>query len=331
MKKILGFGAVVALMAGIILPTLAADKPGAKDDPLIPRYSGSSIIGYMKKSFDQLTIALSPIASYDSDKKTFGVAKTATFRGELTRLVYLVPTGPSSLEVAENYRQSLSAAGFKIMFESGGTALGEYQSEWFGAPLEDQICQLLEYSPKASHYIAAERNQNGQKTDIALYVTEYQDGTRCDNEVKDAQVIAELFVIKSGTMTNKMVTVSASDIQKGIDAQGHIAIYGIYFDTNKVDLKPESKPSLEQVAAYLKQNPAMNIHVVGHTDSVGLLDANLKLSRGRAAAVVAALVHNYGVPENRLNPAGVGSLAPVATNTTDSGRAKNRRVELIPL
>jgi outer membrane protein OmpA-like peptidoglycan-associated protein len=308
----------------------AADKAGSQDDPALQRYEGSSIIGYLKKNFDELTIPLSPITSYDYTHLQPVVAKKIAPQGEVTRLVYLVPKGPSALEVFANYKQALAAGGFKPLFESGGSQLGIGQTGFFGDDSEVNSCQLFGYSPDKSHYIAAEANQNGQKIDVSLYVTEYQDGLTCGNTVEKGQVILQLALVKSGAMQSKMVTVSASDIQKGIDSQGHIAIYGIYFDTNKTDLKPESKPSLDQVAMYLKQNPGMKIHVVGHTDNVGTLDFNLKLSRARAASVVAALVRDYGVPAARLNPAGVASLAPVAPNTTEDGRAKNRRVELIP-
>lgn len=328
MRKTLAiaFGALL-LASGL---ALAADKPGAKDDPLVPRFSGSTIVAYIKKNFDELVVPVSPITNYDFNAKQPILAKKLIVQGEVTRLFYVAPQGPSALEVITNYKNALAAAGFKVLFESGGAALGQGQTAFFGGETETYICQMFEYSPDKSRYLAAELNNNGQKVDVSLYVTEYQYGTTCSNDVAKGQAIIQLNIVKSGVMKNQMVVVSSSDIQKGIDAMGHIAIYGIYFDTNKTDLKPESKPSMEQVAAYLKQNPAMKIHVVGHTDNVGTLDANLKLSRARAAAVVAALVRDYGVPAARLNPAGVGSLAPVAPNTSEDGRAKNRRVELIP-
>jgi len=70
--------------------------------------------------------------------------------------------------------------------------------------------------------------------------------------------------------------------------------------------------------------------VVGHTDNVGSYETNLSLSKRRADAVVAALNTEYGINAGRLTANGVASLAPVAVNTTDEGRAKNRRVELVP-
>ena len=122
---------------------------------------------------------------------------------------------------------------------------------------------------------------------------------------------------------------SASEIGKSLTTQGKVAIYGIYFDTGKADIKPDSKPSLDQIAAFLKAEPGVKLHVVGHTDSVGGFDSNLALSRRRAEAVAAALVKDYGVATGRLVGNGVASLAPVASNASEEGRAKNRRVELV--
>ena len=126
-----------------------------------------------------------------------------------------------------------------------------------------------------------------------------------------------------------MVVVSASDISKSITANGKVAIYGILFDTGKADIKPESKASLDQIAAFLKAEPAIKLHVVGHTDSVGGFDSNLALSQRRADAVAAVLSKNYGIAAVRMVGNGVASLAPVAANSTEEGRAKNRRVELV--
>jgi OmpA-OmpF porin, OOP family len=110
---------------------------------------------------------------------------------------------------------------------------------------------------------------------------------------------------------------------------GHIALYGIYFDTDKTDIKPESAPTLTEIAALLKQDARLTLFVVGHTDNVGGDDYNMDLSRRRATSVVTALTSQHGVDPKRLKPAGVGLLAPVAANHTEEGRAKNRRVELV--
>jgi len=114
-----------------------------------------------------------------------------------------------------------------------------------------------------------------------------------------------------------------------IETTGRIALYGIYFDFNKADIKPESAPTLEQIAKLLKSMPDSRLLVVGHTDNVGGFEFNQNLSRQRAAAVVKALSTDYGIAASRLTPMGAAFIAPVATNRTEEGRAKNRRVELV--
>jgi OmpA-OmpF porin, OOP family len=125
------------------------------------------------------------------------------------------------------------------------------------------------------------------------------------------------------------VVADAAALGTDIKATGHVAVYGITFDTNKSVVKPESKPALDEIGKLLKQDPALRLKVVGHTDMVGSIEANMALSQARAEAVVQALVSQYGVAAARLKGYGVGPLAPVATNDTDEGRAKNRRVELV--
>ena len=95
-------------------------------------------------------------------------------------------------------------------------------------------------------------------------------------------------------------------------------------------IKPESNAALAEIAKLLNSNPALKLHVVGHTDNQGSLDSNFALSKARAQAVSVALSQNYAIAAARLNANGVSSLAPVASNTDEAGRAKNRRVELVP-
>lgn len=114
-----------------------------------------------------------------------------------------------------------------------------------------------------------------------------------------------------------------------ITTTGHAAVYGIYFDTDKAEIKPESEPALTEMAKLLKNNAALNVFIVGHTDNTGTFEHNMKLSQDRAASVVSALVAKDGIAGARLKPTGVASLAPVASNKTEDGKAKNRRVELV--
>jgi OOP family OmpA-OmpF porin len=127
------------------------------------------------------------------------------------------------------------------------------------------------------------------------------------------------------------VAIDADGMARDISENGKVAIYGILFDTGKAELKPDSGPALVEIAKLLKGNPALKVYVVGHTDMTADLATNLKLSQARAQAVVNALVKQHGIAATRLIPYGDGPYAPVASNKTEEGRAKNRRVELVEI
>ena len=125
------------------------------------------------------------------------------------------------------------------------------------------------------------------------------------------------------------LAMDAAVIKNSIDIYGKIAIQGIFFDVAKATIRPESEPALSEIAKYLKNNPSVSCWVVGHTDADGSFEVNSKLSLDRATAIKTALETEYGVAANRLFAEGVGPLAPVASNNTEEGKQKNRRVELV--
>jgi outer membrane protein OmpA-like peptidoglycan-associated protein len=127
------------------------------------------------------------------------------------------------------------------------------------------------------------------------------------------------------------VTIDAKAMARDIGQTGRVAIYGILFDTGKSELKPESGPALAEIAKLLNETPALKVYVVGHTDMVADLATNVKLSQARAQSVVNALVGLHGIAAARLIAYGSGPYAPVASNRTEEGRAKNRRVELVEI
>jgi OmpA-OmpF porin, OOP family len=135
-------------------------------------------------------------------------------------------------------------------------------------------------------------------------------------------------IVKEVALTQDIVA-SAAEMSNGLTNSGHSVVNGILFDTGKADIKPESAPALEEVVKLLKQNAAMKVYVVGHTDNVGALAGNLDLSKRRAAAVVQMLTTKYGVAAGRLQSFGNGPYAPLASNDDEAGRTLNRRVELV--
>jgi OOP family OmpA-OmpF porin len=127
----------------------------------------------------------------------------------------------------------------------------------------------------------------------------------------------------------RCVTADAAALGNDIRSMGHAAVYGILFDTGKSTMKPESAQTIGEVAKMLKADATLKIHVVGHTDNVGDVTANIKLSQDRGEAVLQALVRDHGIAAGRLRSYGCGQSAPVASNDSEEGRAKNRRVELV--
>ena len=182
---------------------------------------------------------------------------------------------------------------------------------------------------------------NAAKAIGGIVVYEYEDGgtkyavLKIVKDGKEAWVrveganngIYKLHIVEKQAM-NQEVVADAKFLAGSISTTGKAAVYGIYFDTNKSVIKSESEPAIAQIAKMLQSDPALKIYVAGHTDNVGLFDYNVKLSQDRAAAVVAALT-KLGISASRLIPFGAGPTSPVASNKSEEGRAKNRRVELV--
>ena len=137
-----------------------------------------------------------------------------------------------------------------------------------------------------------------------------------------------LIIVQKQAMEQAIV-VDAAAMANDLKTTGHVAVYDILFDTGKSDIKPESAKAIEEIAKLLKTDAALKLHVVGHTDNEGTLDGNLKLSMSRAQAVITALTGQHGIAASRLNAFGCGQYAPVTSNDTADGKARNRRVELV--
>ncbi len=155
-----------------------------------------------------------------------------------------------------------------------------------------------------------------------------KDGRETWVEVKPWQTGYELFIIEKEVMKQEVVA-DAAAMGNDINATGHVSVYGIYFDTGKSEVKPESDAAISEIAKLLKNDGALKLYVVGHTDNVGTFESNMKLSVDRADAVAKALSGKYAIAAARLLPQGVASLSPVTSNDTEEGKAKNRRVELV--
>lgn len=329
-----GFAVRFVLAGMLLLSTGVAaqqEVAGARDFPLIKRYEGSRLIGHDSRAFDSFKLILGKLttrggyAVYDAVREV---------EGRHTRLLYLAPPQRSSLEVFRNYEADLVAKGFSILFKCSGADECEssYGTEFYrvlyppGKRLQNSELSKAAFNvPAEPHYLAATLARPEGEVAVSLYVAVERGGFQESNN----RVAVLLDVVEAKPMEEKMVTVDATKMAKDIAATGKVALYGLYFDTDKADLKRESDPALAEIAKLLKAQPDLKVYIVGHTDNVGGFDYNMGLSQRRARSVVDRLIQNYGIAPDRLKPAGAGRIAPVASNDDEAGRSKNRRVEIV--
>jgi len=316
--------------------TYAADIAGSKDPPGFKRFEGSEIIHYATNPYEQYFLARG------EGSIGVGFEKEERVEGSTVRVVYTGPVGASSLEIFRNYEQLLQDLGFEETFKIDTGNFYALSAKDFHQRFYFQAGYLArkahEWTPfqdsKNQYYLTARKTADGQTVWVAVLSVEsgglpwQEPNAKQPTQIKPQQAVVGVDVITSKQINYRMVEVKADDMAKALAADGKIDLYGIFFDIDKTDLKPESNAALEEVAKLLKSDPGLKLEVAGHTDNTGGAEHNLKLSEGRANAVVNALVAKYGVDRSRLLAKGYGDAKPVAPNDTDQNRAKNRRVEL---
>jgi OOP family OmpA-OmpF porin len=281
------------------------DLEGSKDHPLISRYPGSFITEYKQEDFDEFELPLARLKDGKGEKSQH-------LEGKVTHILYQNPEGRSVLEIYRNFEGALRNAGFQVLFTCATVAQCG-NGEFSGFP--GQPAQWWSDSDPV-RYLSAKLSRAQGDVFVSLHVQPGQYGTW-------------LNVIETKPMEAGLVTINAASLAEDILRSGHVSVYGIYFDTGKADVKPESDATIMEIAKLLQQNASLKLHVVGHTDNTGDLASNMDLSKRRADAVAKVLTGKYNVAAPRLHADGVGPLSPVASNKTEEGRAKNRRVELV--
>jgi outer membrane protein OmpA-like peptidoglycan-associated protein len=293
------------------------DVKGSKDHPMISRYAGSTISSYAVRAFDEGNLITGSVRT----RGKLDDSNRLKLEGKIYRIVYTNPKGRSTLEVLRNYEQAMQKANFEILFTCKNNECGGRDFNHTVAP----------YTGKFGDNYRDQRYIVGKlaRAEGDLYASIYIVRDTIHGGWQKNRVFSRIVVIETRPMQTGMVTFNVDAMAQEISQTGHIALYGIYFDTNKAIVKPESKPTIVEIAALLKKNPDLELVVVGHTDNVGSFDYNMGLSQRRAKAVAGTLVSEYGISAKRLQSWGVGYLSPVASNRSDEGRAKNRRVELV--
>ncbi|MDP9900817.1 OmpA family protein [Variovorax ginsengisoli] len=298
------------------LPAAAADVSGAADHPLLSRFKGAKIADYKVSAFDEATVPVKAIAGRDN----MAPDDLKQLEGKVTRIGYVIEGDKTALEVMRNYEQALARGGFQVVFQCAAQRCGQDMGGFLANSGKVMPAGFNASFDDKNHYLLTRRTGADGDVHVLLWVVE---------DPANKRVLAYEQVIEGRPMDTGQVSVlTAAELGKKIEAEGRVAIYGVYFDTAQADVKPASRPSLDEMARLLTSNPALRVYVVGHTDNVGGLAPNVDLSQRRADAVVKALTA-LKIDPQRMTAKGVGPLAPLATNTSDAGRTRNRRVELV--
>ncbi len=259
-------GAVMAVLSGAGVQ--AADVEGSSDHPLVGRYEGSEIVGYEVMEYDETNLVEGPF----SPMSTAGGTGFRTVEGKITLIYYALPEGRSSLEVMRNYEESLKSKGFSVAFtcatskgscfDSGRPEAGYLLGEAVGDPL--RVPKLVDdyvhnWFQDGGRYLLGRLDRPEGALYAALYLGESNRGTA-----------AVVRVVETKEMeTGKIQFVTAAEMATSIESTGKVALYGILFDFDKDVIKPESKPTLDEIGSLLASRPDLKLRIVGHTDNQG--------------------------------------------------------------
>lgn len=326
-----------ALIFCLISPFALAqvkDKPGGKDHEIIGRYQGSALVNYGSHNHEQVDI---PLGQVEFDGKAEKAnEKKLTLEGKLSHYYYLAPEGHTSLQVYRNYEQALQSKGFRILYacdkpkECHEKRLVTYASFWTGKSDTfkggyDSSTRMENNGNYPPRYLVAERKRPEGDEYAVLTVTD-PSSTEQDKKMGGPYYLQVVEVQKM--QMGAVSVLDAKAIGGQLAQEGKAVFYGIHFDTNSATIQSASQPQLTQMAEMLKSQQQIKVFIVGHTDNVGGYAHNQGLSQRRAQSVVEALAAQ-GINKARLQAVGVANVAPAASNATDAGKAKNRRVEMV--
>ncbi|RYF74180.1 MAG: OmpA family protein [Comamonadaceae bacterium] len=329
-----GLACCLLLAAAIGSGTALAAEP-ARDHPLVGRYQGAVLEAQKASAFDEVGLIKEPFQNWGG-----GRPEPLRVEGKVSLYYYKLPADRSLLEVQRNYEASLRAKGFDVVFSCATSNASCYRprpnsvdttspydfANAFDNPewprLGKRNDYVRNYFSVSGRYVLARRATPEGITYASIGLAEH-----------NAEVGNHAFVrvVESKPMeTDRIVFVDATAMQKSLGERGRVDLYGIFFDLDRDIVKPESKPTLDEMVKLMRATPELRLQVVGHTDAQGEASHNKDLSQRRSIAVIAALV-KAGIDPRRLRTRGAGADEPIAPNDQESGRARNRRVELVRL
>lgn len=246
--------------------------------------------------------------------------------GKIRRQFCKAPEGVSAYEIIKNYEKAIQSKNGTIIHLSRKAKIYKDKETgetiWFikklfaKGRLNHGAYSYLQLPNYAQDYVSGKIST--AENDIYISVAAAQ---------IEKNVYYTIVTLLAEPMDMNNVTLNV--LIDGIAQNGRVAIYDIYFDTGKSEVKDESTYALKTIADYLKNNSGQKFLIVGHTDNTGDFDANIKLASDRAEAVKQKLIADYNIPAEQLKTYGVGSTSPQMSNSTEDGKERNRRVELV--
>lgn len=253
-----------------------------------------------------------------------------TVVGEVRHRVWQIPGADlTTLQLQQRIETQLVAQGFSIVFDCETRSCGGFEFR-YAIPVvsgPEMHVDLGDY-----RYLLARRTSAGQKKYVAVLIS--RSASQAFIQVSQILGTGEAAVIEdTGTAREADPDIEAPPsnlpLAEHLRQTGRAVLADLTFQIGSSALQEAQFASLATLAAFLTEDPDTRIVLVGHTDTDGTLANNIALSRKRAEAVRERLISAYGAPADRIEAEGVGYLAPLASNATDAGRTRNRRVEAV--
>jgi len=335
MGEVMTFFRTMGKITGLLLiaTSATAEEPGS-DNPLVSRYSGATMQGYLEREYDSVSLPSGPLpggAYHTREGWNADVLQEVekTLEGRVTWITYEASENRSTLEILRNYQQALTADGFDVQFECvDQTGCGRQMSMYVrNVVIPDDYRRALRNALEPpvilrgdTRVLLAGRDNEDGIAHVFLFIMDRE------------QPVIHQVVVEGEAMQTGLVETgvrSADELQASLTAEGKAIVDGVFFDYASAEIQPESLEALTQMAQLLENNPDIEVLVVGHTDNQGSFDYNADLSLRRAASVRQALTSDYGIATSRMMAKGASFMAPVASNASEQGRELNRRVELV--
>jgi len=315
--------AVASLVALLAAPVLAAELP-------LP--ASAELTADRGEPLGSYRMPVGPLRD--------GTVAMLEVEGRVSHQAFRVEGQATTLELMAPLRTTLQAEGFSVLFECEARACGgfdfRYEAEFLPEP--DMHVDLGDF-----RYLAAVRD-GATGADHAMILVSRSSAAGFVQLTRvgppgDAPLSLVVSTKSPDTESDLMAetvakAVAASprlqpDVVGTLTATGAVALDDLVFASGSADLGEGPYASLAELAAWLAEDPAHAVTLVGHTDAEGALDGNIRLSRARAEAVRTRLIEEFGVAPGQVAADGVGYLAPRAANADAAGRMLNRRVEAV--